>query len=111
MLKIVSVLVFVSVGCMLGYLSLACATRLAICIGGRLGETVRNGNPDTMVIGAFWMAGLGLSSLLSIAFGCWAATGGNNYPDHAFYVMAGLVMFLLPFLATCGGMVFLAAHL
>ncbi len=54
------------------------------------------------------MVGLCISSVVNVVFGCWAVTAVNGrYPDHAFYAMAVLVMFLLPLLATFLGLALL----
>lgn len=112
MSKFASVMVFVVVGLGVGYFSLMCACRIAMWIGGRLGEAVRTGSPNTMIVAAFWMVGLLVSSIVNAVLGCWAVSAVNGrYPDHAFYAVAVMVMFLLPLLATFLGLAVLAAKL
>ena len=48
MTKAMSISTFVSIGLVVGYLSLICACRIAICVGGRLGEAIRDGSPNAI---------------------------------------------------------------
>jgi hypothetical protein len=111
MTKAGAILLFVGIGAIACFFSLCCATRLAILIGGRLGEAIRLGTPDTMVLWLFIVPGFVVGSIVNGLLGSWTPGIADGHPDHAFYVMALILMLGLPFMVDCLGLAFLAATL